>query len=276
MKVLICTDLEGVSGIVDWDKHQLGTPVDAWQRELMTGEVNAAIEGAFDAGATRVKVAEGHAAIDIIKMDERATLVPARWPAIPPLQGWDEGFDAHIQIGKHSMAGTPTGVLSHSFNQGVESIHLNDLLVGEIGVAAAMAGDFGFPTVMVSGDTAACDEAKALLGDLETAPVKIGYSCHMADCLHPKAAQRLIKEKVAKALKRLGDFKPFIVPGPVKFVERVREPYSDEYLIKKKSKNKYARIIDNRTIAYTGRNVVEASARRSGLDYTWSYVDMLA
>ena len=269
MKVLITTDLEGVSGITDWDKHQRGTRLDAWQRKLMTGEVNAAIAGAFEAGASRVKVAEGHDAIDIMEMDERATLVPAKWPAIPPLQGWDEGFGAQVKIGCHSMAGTSNGVLAHSFNQGVESIDLNDIRIGEIGVSAAMAGDFGFPTVMVSGDVAACDEAKALLGNIETAAVKIGYSCHMADCLHPKTAQNLIKDKVVAALKRLGDFKPFIIPGPVKFVERVKEPYSEEYLAKKKHKNRYAKIIDDHTIAYIGQNVVEASARRSGLDYDW-------
>ena len=99
MNILITTDLEGVSGIVDWDKHETGTPLDAWQRQLMTGEVNAAIEGAFEAGATRIKVAEGHNAIDILQLDARATLVPARFPAVPPYQGWDEGFDAQIQIG---------------------------------------------------------------------------------------------------------------------------------------------------------------------------------
>jgi D-amino peptidase len=268
MKILICTDLEGVSGIVEWDKHERGTNLDMWQRQLMTGEVNAAIAGAFEAGATRVKVAEGHAAIDIIQMDERATLVPAQWPAIPPLQGWNDGFDALIQIGRHSMAGTANGVLSHSFNRGVEFIEINDIRVGEIGVSAAHAGDFGFPTVMVSGDQAACQEAQSLLGDIEIASVKTGYGCHYADCLQPTIARSLIKKKVSAALRRIESFKPFVIPGPVRFVERSKEPHSPEFM-KEKRRNPYTEIVDENTIAYIGRNVVEAFTRRCGLEYDW-------
>ena len=268
MKILIGTDLEGVSGIVEWDKHERGTPLDMWQRQLMTGDVNAAIAGAFEAGAVRVKVAEGHNAIDIIQMDERATLVPAKWPAIPPRQGWDEGFDALILIGSHSMAGTSNGVLSHSFNRQIEFVEINNIRVGEIGVSAAQAGDFGFPTVMVSGDQAACREAQSLLGEIETASVKTGYGCHCADCLHPKAARGLIKKKVVEALRRLKEFKPFVIPGPVRFIERYKEPHPPEY-IEERRHNPNIEIVDQHTIAYLGRNMIEATARRCGLEYIW-------
>ena len=130
MKVLIMTDLEGVSGIVDWDKHEPRTPQDRWQRELMTGEVNAAVADAFDAGATRVKIVEGHNAIDILQMDERATLVPAQYPACAAATGWDEGFDALMMVGKHAMAGTPDGILAHTGNRGVEFVEINGTRVG--------------------------------------------------------------------------------------------------------------------------------------------------
>ena len=268
MRVLIMTDLEGVSGITDWDKHETGTPLDQWQRTLMTGEVNAAIAGAFDAGATRVKVTEGHNAIDILQLDERATLVPAQYPAMPPLMGWDEGFDALIQIGKHSMAGTPDGVLAHTGNKGVEYLEINGIRVGESGNEAAEAGDFGFPTVMISGDTAVCREVQKLLGDIEVAPVKTGYDCYHADCLHPVVARRLIRKKAQTALQRLGDFKPFKIPGPVRMVQRLKAPYTQEQMVMI-NKRSWAEVIDPCTVVFKGQNVVEAFARRCGVDYTW-------
>ena len=268
MKVLITTDLEGVSGITEWDAHESRTPQNQWQRTLMTGEVNAAIAGAFEAGATRVKIAEGHNAIEILQLDERATLVPAKFPAIPAYQGWDEGFDAMLQVGKHAMAGTSDGVLAHTGSRGVEYVEINGIRVGECGTEAAEAGDYGFPCVMVSGDAAVCREMQELLGDLEVAAVKTGYAEHHADCLHPHAARRLIHERVAAALNRLDDFKPFVIPGPIRLVQRLKSPYSQEHLQSYEAKP-YVEIIDERTAAFSGQNVVEAFARRCGIDYDW-------
>ncbi len=269
MKVLIMTDLEGVSGIVEWDKHEPRTPQDRWQRELMTGEVNAAVAGAFDAGATRVKIAEGHNAIDILQMDERAALVPAQYPACAATTGWDEGFGALMMVGKHAMAGTPDGVLAHTGNRSVEWLEINGVRVGESGTEAAEAGDYGFPTVMVSGDVAACREMAGMLGDVETAPVKVGYDCHHADCVHPLAARRLIREKARKALARIGDFTPYKMPGPIRLIQRLHEPYSPAAL-QSAGNSPWVDVVDDRTLSYRGQNVVEAFARRCGMDYTWT------
>jgi D-amino peptidase len=269
MNVLIITDLEGVSGIIDWDKHEPGTPLDQWQRALMTGEVNAAVAAAFDAGAQRVKIVEGHNAIDIRQLDPRATLVPAWYPAAPPLQGWDEGFDALLAIGKHAMSGTPDGVLAHTGNKTVDYVEINGIRVGESGQEAAEAGDFGFPMVMISGDAAACREMEELLGDIETAVVKKGYDEHHCECLAPEAAHDRIRRAVIRALKRLDTFRPFVIPGPIRYVQRVKKPYGEEYLDTIR-RHPHAEVIDEHTIAFHGVNVVEAFARRCGLAYTWS------
>jgi len=269
MNVVITTDLEGVSGIVEWDTPDLGPIARARIEALMTGEVNAAIEGAFDAGADQVRVAEGHRAIDILQLDGRATIVPAHAPAVAAAQGWDDGFDALIQIGKHAMSDTPDGVLCHTYNPvAVEYMEINGARIGEIGVEAAEAGDFGFPTVMVSGDAAACREAQTLLGDVEVAAVKIGYGGHHANCLSPKAARDLIRGKVRTALERLGDFKPCVIPGPIRLVQRLKVPHHPEWLDNVRGKP-YVEICDELTAVFTGRNVVETIARRGGLDCTW-------
>lgn len=268
MNVLIITDLEGVSGIIDWDKHEPHTPLDKWQRGLMTGEVNAAVSAAFDAGAGRVKIVEGHNAIDITLLDPRATLVPAYFPAVPPLQGWDEGFDALLAVGKHAMGGTPDGVLAHTGSRSVEYTEVNGIRVGENGQEAMEAGDFGFPLVMISGDRAACREMQELLDDIEVAPVKKGYGEHHCECLSPQQAQARIYEATRRALKRLDEFTPFVVPGPVEYVQRMKEPYSEQYLESVRARS-YGDVVDERTVVFRGCNVVEAFARRCGLDYTW-------
>lgn len=249
MKILIWTDLEGVSGITEFDLHEKKTPQNVWQSKLMTGEVNAAIRACFDCGATHVKVAEGHDSIDILELDERATIVPACFPAIPQLQGWDEGFDAMLLIGCHSMAGTADGMLCHTGNRRVIYDKINDLIVGEIGNAILCAGDYNIPAIMMSGDFAACREAKAFSSNIETASVKKGYDQFHGDCMHPTRARDLIYEKVCKAIKRLEDFKPIKVEGPICFEEK-----------------KIVNETDSEIVRFYGDSVTEAFGRRCGYE----------
>lgn len=264
MRVVILTDLEGVSGIVDWDRHEPYTELDKWQRALMTGEVNAAVAGAFDAGATRVNVTEGHTAVEILDLDERATLVSCTGPTLPLLSGWDEGYDALFQIGCHSMAGTPGGCLSHTLSRQVEWIEINGERTGEIGIVAASAGELGIPCVMVSGDAAACREARDLLGNVEAACVKTGYGRHYADSLAPGAARRLIREKAAAALGRLNTFRPFVIPGPITLTERLTAPRSSAELEAFRARRD-VEIVDARTVSFRGESVLDAYARRWGV-----------
>ncbi|MCK5380576.1 MAG: M55 family metallopeptidase, partial [Candidatus Latescibacteria bacterium] len=89
-----------------------------------------------------------------------------------------------------------------------------------------------------------------------------------ADCLHPNAARKLIYDKVVAALNRMDDFKPFVIPGPIRLVQRVRTPLDQDALEKLESRD-YVEVVDGHTVAYNGKNVVEAMARRCGMDYTW-------
>ena len=269
MRVLITTDLEGVSGIVAWDKHEFRTPLDVWQRKLMTGEVNAAIAAAFDAGATEVKIAEGHNAIDILQMDPRAVLIPAVWPAVPFYQGWSEGYDALLQIGKHAMENTPQAVLCHSYSHNaIAWMKINGELIGEIGVESAEAGEYGIPFVMISGDEAACQEGLKYSPGAEIAPVKKGYGLHHAACLSPEAAQKLIYQKVSTALSRLDTFDLYRIPGPIEMLIRQKKILSPEAMAAESAKP-FTEVLDDFTVRITGRTVVESMAYRCGLDWSW-------
>lgn len=227
MKILIFTDLEGVSGIVDWDKTPDITAAEKeYQEFLLTNEVNGAVEGAFRAGVSEVWVVECHG-IDIREIHPDAYLLKIsteKTPLSPEIIGMRPGrWDAMAFIGNHSMAGTPFGVLSHTQNNRVKAAYINDKLVGEFGIQAAIAGALGMPMIMVSGDEAACMQAQALIPEIETAVVKYGTGRHSAWCLSPKKAKVLIAGKMEKAVGELKSIKPYDVGTPVLF----REEYYD-------------------------------------------------
>lgn len=261
MNVLIWTDLEGVSGIVDFDKHESFSEKDKFQRKLMTGELNAAIRACYDSGADKVKVAEGHDATDLISLDSRAVIVPARYPAIPQLQGWS-GYDYMIMIGCHSMAGTLDGVLSHTGNRNVEYRKINCETVGEIGTAIFQAGEFGIKAIMVSGDVAACREAKSFNSGITTAAVKKGYDMFHAECMHPEKARELIYKKVMEAFIKKDEVSIKKTKGKVVFEER----YLTVDPLKGRNSTEHMEIVDEHTVRYYGKTLLEAYGRRCGLD----------
>ncbi len=262
MNILIWTDLEGVSGIVDFDKHESLSEKDKYQRLLMTGEVNAAIKACFDCGANKVKIIEGHDSIDFLTLDERALYVPARYPAVSKLQGWD-GYDYMLFIGCHAMQGTKTGVLNHTgSHKAIAHRKINGQFIGEVGTAIYEAGEYGITALLVSGDKAVCDEAKAFSPDIFTATVKIGYDQFHAECLHPNKARQLIYEKTCEAIKQKYLLQPIIIEGDVIYEEK----YNDKKSIDSRSKHLFTKVINENTIEYHGSSVINTHGRRCGLD----------
>lgn len=261
MNILIWTDLEGVSGIVNFDKHESFTEKDKFQRKLMTGELNAAIRACFDSGADKVKVIEGHDATDLLTLDPRATIVPARYPAIPQLQGWS-GYDYMIMIGCHSMSGTKDGVLAHTGNRNVEYRKINGETIGEIGTAILLAGEFGIKVIMVSGDVAACREAEEFNPEITTAAVKKGYDMFHAECLHPEKARELIYEKVIEAFIKKDEVSIKKPSEKVVFEER----YFTLDPLKGRNDTKHMNVVDEYTVRYYGETLLVAYGRRCGLD----------
>lgn len=147
------------------------------------------------------------------KLDPRAKLL-AGTPVSPTL-GIDGSYSAIVFIGLHSMAGTRNGILPHSFTWDIENIWVNGQKVGEIGSRAMLAGEFGVPAIMLSGDAAACAEYHSLVPEGECAAVKTGVSHTAGFTLSPSAADRLIREKTQLAMQRLPEIKPYRITGPM-------------------------------------------------------------
>ncbi len=207
MKVLVAADMEGVSGVVHWDHVSAGKPDYARFRRVMTAEVNAAVRGAFEGGAQEVVVTDGHAAgrnLLIEELDPRVRLNCGSPAPLAMVQGAEEGIDAAIFVGYHARAGTPNAILDHTWSSArVMNVWLNDQVLGETGLNAAMCGHYGAPVVMVTGDQAVCAEARALLGDIETVVVKRARGHMAAECLAPERTQAAIHEAATRALQRL-------------------------------------------------------------------------
>lgn len=240
MKIFIMTDMEGCAGVANAEHYT--TPERRYYEhacELATLEASAAVEGALEAGATEVLVVDGHGpgAMKRSLLHPHALLLTGR--PLPPGFGWnmDGTFNAAMIIGQHAKSNTDGGHLAHTGSFGVEEQLLNGLSVGEMALVMLRAGYFGVPTVLVSGDQAACDEATALVPDIEVATVKWGVSRGSAkgltgeenrrfNCaathLHPDRARALIRERAYRAVKRIPEIAPLRMDPPYTLVMAIR------------------------------------------------------
>jgi len=223
MRVLIMSDMEGVSGIVKWSQVNGGAPMYEEGRRLYTEEINAAVRGAKIAGATEVVAVDCHGAggdwtfnsfIPEL-MDADCTWVSGHgWSRYTEI--FETGCDVALMIGMHAKAGTPDGVLCHTISTTTwRNLYFNDQCVGEFGINAALCGHYGVPVAVITGDNATCAEGVDLLGDkLASIAVKKGLSRYSARNIPPVRARQMIEDGVASALKAKKWPKPYVPKRP--------------------------------------------------------------
>jgi len=259
MKVYVVCDLEGVAGVVDFRKQCMEDGAYYQQAiRLATLELNALVEGALEGGATEVYAWPGHGdfpgGIDVELLHPECRLVMHAGDGGPA--GVDSSFDAMVLHGLHSMAGAQNGVLSHSFVPFLRNVWLNDLKVGEIAMNMSIFGERGIPSVLVTGDEAAVDEARALAPGIEAAVVKWGLeekyvlgalSVRRAVSLSPLKARNLVKEKARQAMGLIGVVQTFRLEPPyIMRVEYTEGKYADEA-----AKNPGVDRLDETTVSQT-------------------------
>ena len=259
LKLLISVDMEGVVGVVTAD--QLGPEGFEYQRarEWMTGELLAAIEAARKEGVTEFVIADSHGNGENLLIDRLPddVLIVRSWPRpLGMMQGIDSTFDAAVFLGYHTGTSNPEGVRAHTFSSAkLADVRLNGQSVPEGGVNAAIAGHFGVPVIMVSGDDAAVEQIRSVIGDVEGAVVKWHYSFHSAKTMTPAASYKLIGETMKKALRRLDDFEPFVLSKPVTLDVRFKSYRPSQILA-------YLPIVertDSHSIRYVGEDIVAIS-----------------
>jgi D-amino peptidase len=234
LKVFISIDMEGVTGVANWEDVERDGKDYPIFREIMTREANAAVEGAAAAGAREIWVRDSHGTGRNIlpeMLDRRAILV-REWSGGPKsmMEGIDESFDAAIFVGYHAKAGTPNSLLEHTSSGKVTDFSVNGMSMPEAGYNALIAGLYGVPVVFVAGDLTLCEQITALLGDIETVAVKHGIGAAEVSP-HPEVTREMINAGVEKALLRLGDFKPYRLDTPYTLVVKLK----DEEMVQKGS-----------------------------------------
>ena len=228
MRIFIMTDLEGVAGVLnfqDWclpESHYFDLA-----KELLTLEVNAAVEGFLAAGVRDILVVDGHGAggINPKLLHKRVELMRGLGMGYPYLL--DDGYDAVAWVGQHAKAGSQYAHLAHTQSLHYLDLSVNDVSVGEFGQLALCASELSVPAIFFSGDSAGCLEAQRLTPGIETVSVKRGtqsvsgddldadqYMQHNSGAIHrhPERARELIREGAERSLQFFGARKPRVSP----------------------------------------------------------------
>ena len=223
MRVLIMSDMEGVSGIVTWKQTEGGSPMFEEARRLYTEEINAAVRGALAAGATEIVAVDCHGAggdwtfnsyVPELLHPDCEWVAHHKWSRYTELL--EKGCDAALMVGMHARAGTPDGVLCHTISTVTwRNLWFNDDLVGELGINAALCGHFDCPVALVTGDEATCRESREILGDdAVCVAVKKGLSRYSARQIPPVRARQMIEDGAREALSRATKGRVYAPAGP--------------------------------------------------------------
>lgn len=262
MNVYIMADLEGISGLYCREQMTPGAPRFSEARQYMTREINLCARACRAAGAEKVYVRDAHGGSYTLLWDQLSEDVDlavcgitgdVRYPCL-------EDCDAVILLGYHAMAGTEGGLLEHTWSSStVQNFWLNDVQIGEIALDAAILAEYKKPVIMVSGDTAACREAKEFLPWVETAEVKKSVACFGALLLPPAKAERVLTDAVRRALENYqnGRVGHYAVEKPT----RLRAEYTERTQLPTRAAKPYMTLIDGRTVEVTGKNAEEALFR---------------
>jgi D-amino peptidase len=259
LKVYVSVDMEGVAGVVTGD--QLGPQGFEYERfrGFMTNEALAAIEGARAAGATVFLVSDSHGNGEnlLIERFPKDVEIVRSWPRpLAMMEGIDGTFDAAIFVGYHSSTTSLDGVRAHTMSSAnLADVRLNGVSVPEAGMNAAIAGHFGVPVVLITGDDAIVKEAQALLGPIEGAVVKRAISFHAARTLTPEASCDLIREKAKAAVSRARAQKPYRIAEPVTLDVRFKNYRPSQLLAYLPSVER----TDAHSIRFHAKDILEAS-----------------
>jgi D-amino peptidase len=223
MRIAISVDMEGISGTVSFKQIVAGNPEFQRAQRLATGDVNAAIAGAREAGATRFFIHDTHWLDEInVLVDELEDGV--EYVGGQPLLLWEglsADYEAAFLIGYHSRAGQPA-VMSHVFADLLCDVRLNGRPAGEGTLAAALAGYYDIPTVLVSGDDVVCADMRMWCPTIETAQTKTSITRYATRCLPLREARANITEAARRAVAGLATHIPLKLETPISLEVRWR------------------------------------------------------
>jgi D-amino peptidase len=224
VKVFVSVDMEGVGGVVDRSQLLPDGALYGEARRYLADEVRVVAAAAWDAGATAVTVNDAHDGMLGVPWDVLDTLPAPTVLVSGAGKPWSmldglEGHDVAVFLGYHAMAGTPSAVMDHTYSRDVYRLVLNDREVGEVALNALVAGRFGVPVGLVSGDAAVARETAAVLPDAETVVTKVARGRRAARLFAPAEVRERLRVGVQRALARFGGPdapRPLTLSGPAR------------------------------------------------------------
>ena len=226
MRVYVSADIEGTTGIADWDEAlPRNRDYGPW-RERMVAEVRAVVRGARSGGATDVWVKDAHAHARNLRPEDlpRATLIRG-WSGHPAMmiQELDASFSALLCVGYHSPAGTSGHPLAHTLAGAYAEVRVNGALISEFLLNARQAATHGVPAVFLAGDAALCASAKTALPGLVTVPTHRGAG--LSTIGRPlEAVLEALEEGAERAVRSAATAVAVAPQGPFTLQVRFRRP----------------------------------------------------
>lgn len=214
-KYMMRSDIEGVTGVVSYQQAEPGKPEYTFGQRMFMADLVACLDGLLAGGADEVVVYDEHfhgRNVDLAALPPQVSVICGK----PPYRadwagGLDGSFAGLILLGFHSKFGTPGGLLHHSYELDIRELRLNGVSVGEIGMEAAVAGDWRVPLVMVSGDSAAVAEAEALVPGVRGVVVKESLGVCGARCYPVSVTAERIRSAAEAVVVDPSDVEPYAV-----------------------------------------------------------------
>ena len=253
MKFMIRSDIEGVTGVTTYQQAE-GSELG---RAMLANDLNAAIDGLLSTGDHEIVIYDEHTDgrnVVLEGLPDNVSVICGKPPYRPDWGGIDSSYDAMLMVGFHARSGVEGALLPHSYSRKNLNIRLNGTVVGEIGMEAAVAGDFDVPLWLVTGDSAGMAEAEAIIPGVKTVTVKEAMGEFTARCLPPKLTSKLIYEAAKSIVQSPPDVKPLQFQGPVEMqIDLAKSDYTE------KLRSVYPKFfVKNNTIQICGKTVTEA------------------
>ncbi len=219
-KVAISVDMEGISGIVGGTERQLGGPEFAAARRWLVSDVNAAIEGAVDAGATHITVHDTHGSekrnIPYDELHPAANLIRGGNQFFWEYDALDSSYGAAFMIGMHAGPLAPA-LASHYFTASIRGIRVNSMPIAESHMTAALAAGFGIPTVLATGDEFVGRLMREWSnGEMVTVQTTDSLARNSAITMPLEKTHKLIRAGAREALQKAPHVKPLAFEEPLR------------------------------------------------------------
>jgi len=206
MKVFISVDIEGINGVCNWAETETDKSYYEQFRAQLQREVNAACEGAIEAGATEILIKDAHDSARNLKILDlpECTKLHRGWEGSPcsMMAGLDDSFDAVMFVGYHSPSRSSGNPLSHTMNTTrVQHVKINGVIASEFTINSLYAASLNVPVAFLAGDLNLTKQVKEINDNIVTVATKEGIGGAVVS-KHPNVTVKEIKENAKKALSK--------------------------------------------------------------------------